>query len=123
MTVALPENLYTAIGTFQGGPDLRVDVAVPNFPTRQEAEDYARAFRIKRADGLLLRDDGMGSGLFDETSREVLDSQVVVSRKPPQAGSADGYEPAAMTIAQLAQIPDLNDELVPVAWRVEEERR
>ena len=122
MTAQLPEKLFTAIGTFERGPDLRIDVAVPNFPTPQEAENYAQAFRIRHADGKLLRDDGMGSGLFDETSREVLDSQVTWHRAGATANGADGVAPDAMTIAQLAEDVGSNGDFVPVAWRVEEDR-
>ncbi len=122
MTAQLPEKLFTAVGTFQRGADLRVDVAVPNFPTPEEAENYAQAFRIKQAGEKLLRDDGMGSGLFDETSREVLDSHVRWLRKRPAQDSADAFEPVEMAISALAQDPGSDDEFVPVAWRVEEDR-
>ena len=122
MTAQLPEKLFTAIGTFERGPDLRIDVAVPNFPTPQEAENYAQAFRIRHTDGKLLRDDGMGSGLFDETSREVLDSQVTWQGAQASRNGADGAAPQAMTIAQLAEDAGSNGEFVPVAWRVEEDR-
>ena len=122
MTAQLPEKLFTAVGTFQRGDDLRVEVAVPNFPTPQEAENYAQAFRIRQAGGKLLRDDGMGSGLFDETSREVLDSHVRCLRKEPAQGGAEAFEPVEMAISELAQVTGSDDEFVPVAWRVEEDR-
>ena len=122
MTAQLPEKLFTAIGTFERGPDLRIDVAVPNFPTPQEAENYAQAFRIRHADGKLLRDDGMGSGLFDETSREVLDSQVTWHGAQARRNGTDGAAPQTMAIAQLADDAGSNGEFVPVAWRVEEDR-
>ena len=120
MTAPLPAKLYTAIGTFQRGQDLRVDVSVPNFPTQQEAENYAQAFRISHANETLLRDDGMGSGLFDETSREVLDSQVAWHRKNPEQDSADAFAQVEMTIAQLD--PGSDEDFIPVGWRVEEDR-
>jgi hypothetical protein len=122
MTAQLPEKLFTAIGTFQRGADLRVEVAVPNFPTLEEAENYAKAFRITHTGTTLLRDDGLGSGLFDETSREVLDSHVRWLRKNPAQDGADAFLPVEMAISGLAQQPGANDEFVPVAWRVEEDR-
>ncbi|SMP63778.1 hypothetical protein [Noviherbaspirillum suwonense] len=121
MAVELPAKLYTAVGTFQCGQDLRIDVAVPNFPTEQEAEDYAQAFGVKLADGLLFRNDGKAGGLFDEDPREVLDSQVAISRRS-QDGGAESYRPESITIAQLAAAPGFDGAFQPVAWRVEEDR-
>ena len=60
MSTELPVTLFTAIGVFQGGPDWIVKVAVPNFPTQEDAEAYASAFRVKLVDGKLYRDDGKG---------------------------------------------------------------
>lgn len=122
MSVALPEKLFTAVGTFAHAAGLRIEVAVPNFPTRQEAEDYARDFAIKLDQGLLVRNDGKAGGLFDEDPREVLDSQVTISRKAQDAGNADAPEPVTMTIAQLVREIGPEAAFEPVASHVEEDR-
>jgi hypothetical protein len=117
MTAENSVTLFTAIGVFDVSSDLRIHVAVPNFPAQQEAQDYAQAFRIKLADGVLLRDDGKGSGLFDENSREVLDSDVTVTQR--QSAASDQYQPIDMPIAQLSALVRANGEFNPVAWHVE----
>ena len=55
-------------------------MAVSNFPTQEDAEAYATAFRIKLVDGKLFRDDGKGVEIFVDSLRDVLDSQITVTR-------------------------------------------
>lgn len=119
MSANLPATLYTAIGVFQGGPDWTVEVAVPNFPSQEEAEAYAAAFRIKLVDGKLFRDDGKGVGIFDDSWRDVLDSHVSVSRASVAGAQR---EPVNMPVARWSAEPGLSGELVPVAWRIEQDR-
>jgi len=119
MSADLPPTLYTAIGVFQGSQDWTVDVSVPNFPTQEDAEAYAAAFRVKLVDGKLYRDDGKGVDVFDESWRDVLDSQITVSRvKTPGANA----EPVQIPVTQWAAEPGLSGELSPVAWRVEQDK-
>ena len=116
MTTELPKTLYTAIGVFQTPAGWTIEVAVPNFPTHEDAEAYAPAFRIRLVEGRLLRDDGKGTGVFDESWREVLDSQVTLSRiKVP----GQGPEPVALPIAQWHLEPGLGAEFEPAGSRVE----
>lgn len=55
------------MGVFQAGPDWNVEVPVPNFSARGDADTYAQAFRIMLVDGRLPCDDGKGTGVFDES--------------------------------------------------------
>jgi hypothetical protein len=119
MSANLPAILYTAIGVFQGGPDWRVEVAVPNFPTREDAEAYAAAFRIKLVDGKLFRDDGKGVGIFDDSWRDVLDSKITVSRTKTADASP---ERLPMPVAQWSGEPGLSGDLTPVAWHSDQDR-
>jgi hypothetical protein len=119
MSADLPATLYTAIGVFQGGPNWTVEVSVPNFPTQEDAEAYAAAFRVKMVDGKLYRDDGKGVEIFDESWRDVLDSQITVSRmKTPGAA----LEQVQLPVTQWATQPGLNGDLSPVAWHVEQDK-
>jgi hypothetical protein len=119
MSTQLPVTLFTAIGVFQGGPDWTVEVAVPNFPTQEDAEAYAAAFRVKLVDGKLYRDDGKGVEIFDESWRDVLDSQITVSRV-----NTPGAAPEAVhvSITQWVAQPGQSGDLSPVAWHVEQDR-
>lgn len=114
----MPKTLFTAIGAFQSAANWVVEVAVPNFPTQEDAAAYAPAFRIKLVDGRLLRDDGKGTGVFDDSWREVLDSQVTVSRM-----TAPGQKPESveLPIAQWRLEPGLSGEFEPVGSHVEQE--
>lgn len=119
MSANLPATLYTAIGVFQGGPDWIVEVAVPNFPTQEEAEAYGSAFRIKLVNGKLFRDDGKGIAVFDESWRDVLDSQITVSR----VKTADAEpERVDMPIARWSTEPGLSGDFAPVNWHVEQDK-
>jgi hypothetical protein len=119
MSANLPATLYTAIGVFQGGADWIVEIAVPNFPTQEDAEAYAAAFRIKLVDGKLFRDDGKGVEIFDVSWRYVLDSQITVSRV-----QVAGAEPEAvkMPVRQWSAEPGLSGNLEAVAWHVQQDR-
>ncbi len=118
-TTQVPNILFTAVGIFQAGSDWIVEVAVPNFPTREDAEAYAPAFRIMLVDGRQRRDDGKGTGVFDESWREVLDSQVTLLRvKAPQGEP----EPVNLPIAQWQSEPGLRNEFEPVAWHVDQDK-
>lgn len=115
MTTALPPTLYTAFGVFQGGPDWTVEVAVPNFPSQDDAQAYAQAFRIRLVDGKLYRDDGKGVDVFDESWRDVLDSDIKVSRI-----TAGGQpQQVSLPVAQWAAQPGFSGDLTPVAWHTE----
>jgi Uma2 family endonuclease len=118
MSANLPATLHTAIGVFQGGPDWTVEVAVPNFPTQEDAQAYAAAFRVRLAEGKLYRDDGKGVDIFDDSGRDVLDSQITVFRA--QAGGAQAA-PVQMPVAQWSAEPGLSEDLKPVAWRVQQD--
>jgi len=117
MSANLPATLYTAIGVFQGGLDWIVEVAVPNFPTQEDAEAYAAGFRVKLVDGKLFRDDGKGVEIFDDSWRDVLDSQITVSRVKTAGANP---EPVQMPVAQWSGEPGLSGDLAPVAWHVEQ---
>lgn len=119
MSANLPAALYTAIGIFQGGPEWTVEVAVPNFPTQEDAEAYAAAFRIKLVKGKLYRDDGKGVDVFDDSWRDVLDSQITVSRA--QVAGAKP-EPVQMAVAQWSAEPGLRGDFMPVGWHVQQDR-
>jgi hypothetical protein len=119
MTTDLPAILYTAIGVFQGGPDWRIEVAVPNFLKWEDAQAYASAFRIKMVDGKLYRDDGKGAGVFDDSWRDVLDTDISVSRIKAPGSESD---PVSLPVAQWASEPGLNGEFTPVAWHVAEDK-
>lgn len=119
MSANLPATLYAAIGIFQGGPDWIVEVAIPNFPTQEDAEAYAAAFRVKLVDGKLFRDDGKGVDIFDDSWRDVLDSQITVAHAKT-AGAAPQSVP--MPISQWSGESGLSGDLVPVAWHVEQDR-
>lgn len=118
-TTKLPETLYTAVGVFQAGPGWNVEVTVPNFPTKEDAEAYAEAFRIVLADGQLRRDDGKGTGVFDESWREVLDTHATLFRVQAAGGAR---EPVDMPIAQWQSEPSLASDFQPISWRVEEDK-
>jgi hypothetical protein len=118
MSANLPAALYTAIGVFRGGEDWTVEVAVPNFPTQDDAEGYAAAFRVKLVDGKLFRDDGKGVEIFDESWRDVLDSQITVSRV--KAAGAEP-EPVQMPVGQWSAEPGLSGNLEAVAWHVQQD--
>ena len=119
MSTELPITLYPAIGAFQSGANWIVVVTVPNFPTKGDAEAYAAAFRIRFVDGRLYRDDGKGIGMFDDSWREVLDSQVTISRvKTPGQESVVVARP----IAEWHLEPGLIGDFEPVAWHVEQEK-
>jgi hypothetical protein len=119
MSANLPTTLYTAIGVFQGGSDWIVEVAVPNFPTQEDAEAYAAAFRVRLVDGKLFRDDGKGVDVFDDSWRGVLDSQITVSRV--KAPGADPEE-VQMPVEQWSAEPSLRGNLEPVAWHVQQDK-
>jgi len=114
MTADVIAKLYTATGVFQIAQDIRVNVSVENFPTQQEAEVYAQAFHVKFVDGTLLRDEGKGSPLFDENSREVLESHVQFSEA--KTSGSNEYDPVAMTIAQAAAQTGTDITFSPIAW-------
>lgn len=116
MNTKMPESLFTAVGVFQAGLSWIIGVAVPNFPTKEDAEAYAPAFRIKLVDGRLRRDDGKGAGVFDESWREVLDSQVTLFRAKAMGANP---EPADLPIAQWHLEPSLSGDFMPIAWHVE----
>lgn len=118
-TPKLPETLFTAVGVFQAGPRLNVEVSVPNFLTKEDAEAYAEAFRIVLADGQLRRDDGKGAGVFDESWREVLDTNATLFRVQAAGGAR---EPVEMPIAQWQSEPGLATDFQPIAWRVKEDK-
>lgn len=119
MSANLPVTFYTAVGVFQGGPDWIVEVAVPNFPTQEDAEAYAAAFRIKLVDGKLFRDDGKGVEIFDESWRDVLDSQITVCRV--KAAGAEP-EPVPMPVAQWSTEPGLRGSFEPISWHVQQDK-
>ncbi|GAC1424122.1 MAG: hypothetical protein NVSMB6_25150 [Burkholderiaceae bacterium] len=119
MSANLPATLYTAVGVFQGALDWIVEVAVPNFPTIEDAEAYAAAFHVKLVDGKLFRDDGKGVEIFDESWRDVLDSQITISRAKT-AGAVP--ELVQLPIAQWSAEPGLSGDLAPVAWHVEQDK-
>lgn len=119
MSANLPATLYTAIGVFQGGPDWTVEVAVPNFPTQEDAEAYASAFRIKLVDGKLFRDDGKGVEVFDDSWRDVLDSHATISRARTPGADPERVE---LPIAQWSSDPSLSGKFEPIAWHVEQDR-
>ena len=113
MTTEMPVTLYTAIGRFKGAQGWNVEVAVPNFSSEDDAKAYAEAFRIRLVDGQLFRDDGKGIGIFDDSWREVLDSQVTLSR----TGASDqNSESSDLQIAQWHLEPGLSAEFDPAAW-------
>ena len=118
MNTNLPVSLYTATGIFKGGADLTIEVDVPNFSTKDDAEAYAMAFRIMLIDGKLYRDDGKGTGVFDESWREVQDSQILIL----QGKTADGGDrPMNVAIAQWSSVPGLRGDFAPNAWHVKED--
>lgn len=119
MSANLPAVLYTAIGAFQGGPGWTVEVAVPNFPTEDDAQAYAAAFRVRLVEGKLYRDDGKGVDIFDDTWRDVLDSQITVFRTQV---TGSGPEPVPMPVAQWPAEPGLSGDLRPVSSRVQQDR-
>jgi hypothetical protein len=119
MSTELPVTLYTAMGVFQGGPDWIVKVAVPNFPTQEDAEAYASAFRVKLVDGKLFRDDGKGVDIFDDSWRDVLDSQITVFGV--KKAGADLVR-VKMPVAQWTAEPGLSGDFSPVAWHVDQEK-
>jgi hypothetical protein len=118
MSTNLPVTLYTAIGVFQGDPNWIVEVCVEHFPTREDAEAYAAAFRIELVDGKLFRDDGKGVEIFDDSWRDVLDSKVSVSRV--RTAGTDP-EPVELPIAQWSTEPGLSGKFTPISWRIEQE--
>ena len=118
MSANLPVTLYTAIGVFQGDPDWIVEVSVEHFPTQEDAEAYAAAFRIELVDGKLFRDDGKGVDIFDDSWRDVMDSKVTVSRV--RTTSADP-EPVPLPIAQWTTEPGLSGKFTPISWRIDQE--
>lgn len=118
-TTDLPDTLFTAVGVFRAGADWIVEVAVPNFPTREDAEAYAPAFRIMLVDGRLRRDDGKGAGVFDESWREVLDSQLSLwkEKAPDEKGA-----PIDLPIERWQSEPGLSGgDFKPIAWRVDQD--
>jgi len=119
MSAELPVTLYTAFGVFQGGPNWTVEVAVPNFPTQEDAEAYAAAFRVKLVDGKLFRDDGKGVEIFDDSWRDVLDSQITVSRVQTPGAAPERLQ---LPVGQWAAQPGLSGDLSPVAWHVEQDK-
>jgi hypothetical protein len=112
----LPETLFTAVGVFQAGTDWTIEVSVPNFPTQEDAEAYAAAFRVKLVDGKLYRDDGKGVEIFDDSWRDVLDSQITVSRIQTPGAVPEHLH---MPVAQWSAQPGLSGDLSPIASRVE----
>ncbi|MFL6718081.1 MAG: hypothetical protein ACJ8G3_17170, partial [Burkholderiaceae bacterium] len=82
-------------------------------------EAYAAAFRVKLVDGKLYRDDGKGVDIFDDSWRDVLDSQITISRV--QRAGAES-KPVHMPVQQWSAEPGLGGDLVPVAWRVQQDR-
>ena len=119
MSANLPAILYTAIGVFRGAPDWMVEVAVPNFPTQEDAEAYAAAFRVKLVDGKLFRDDGKGVEIFDESWRDILDQQITVRRTNAEGAAS---EPVSLPVAQWPAEPGLRGEFEPISWRVQQDR-
>jgi len=120
MTADAIAKLYTATGVFQIAQDLRMNASVENFPSQQEAQDYAQTFHVKFGDGILFRDEGKGSPLFDENSREVLDSHVQFSRAKT-SGSVE-YDPVEMTIEQAAAQVGVDKIFAPITWHAIEEK-
>lgn len=113
MSTNLPTTLYTATGVFQAGSDWRVEVYVPNFPTREDADAYAAAFRVTLVDGKLFRDDGKGVDVFDDTWRDVLDTQAALVRVNTPAGEGERVN---LPIAQWESEPGFNSDFQPIAW-------
>ena len=118
MSTNMPVSLYTAIGVFKGGSDLTIEVDVPNFSTKDDAEAYAMAFRIILVDGKLYRDDGKGTGIFDESWREVQDAQITISQEKTTGGED---RPLNISIAQWSSVPGLSGDFAPIAWHVKED--
>ncbi len=118
MSANLPVTLYTAIGVFRGNPDWIVEVSVEHFPTREDAEAYAAAFRIELRDGKLFRDDGKGVEIFDDSWRDVLDSKVTVSRVKP---TSIAPELLPLPIAQWTTEQGLSGKFTPISWRIEQD--
>lgn len=112
-TTKLPETLYTAIGIFEAGPEWNVEVSVPNFPTREDANAYAGAFQIMLVDGRLRRDDGKESGIFDESWREVLDSHAALFRMKAAEGVRERVD---LPISQWHSAPGFVPDFQPIAW-------
>ena len=110
-------SLYTATRVFKGGSDLTIEVDVPNFSTRDDAEAYAMVFRIRIVDGRLYREDGKNTGIFDDSWREVPDSQITVSQV-----TIAGVEvrPSTTAVAQWLSVSGLNCDFTPHAWHVEQ---
>lgn len=118
MNTNLPVSLYTVTGVFKGGSNLTIAVNVPNFSTRDDAEAYAMAFRVKLVDGKLYRDDGKGTGIFDESWREVQDSQITISQeKTTEVRDL----PLSISVAQWSSVPGLSGDFAPNAWHVEQD--
>ena len=118
MNTNRPVDLYTATGVFKGDSAMTIEVNVPNFSTREDAEAYAMAFQIKLVDGKLYRDDGKGTGIFDESWREVPDSQITVSQE-----NTEGIESRPPTIATLqrSSVPALRGDFTLHAWHVKQD--
>ena len=118
MNINPPVDLYTATGVFKGGSEMTIEVNVPNFSTREDAEAYAMAFQIKLVDGKLYRDDGKGTGIFDESWREVPDSQITVSQE-----NTGGIENRPLTIAtpEWSNVPALSGDFASHAWHVKKD--
>lgn len=112
MSANLPTTLYTATGIFEAGPSWHVVVSVPNFPSEEEAKDYAGAFRIRLVDGKLFRDDGKGVDIFDDSWRDVLDNQVALV---PSSASAAQSSRVDVPISQWESEPGFSRDFKPVA--------
>lgn len=70
-------------------------------------------------DGRLRRDDGKNSGVFHESWREVLDSQVSLWRAKAPSEKA---EPMELPVEQWQCEPALIGDLTPIAWRVDQDK-
>lgn len=69
-------------------------------------------------DGRLRRGDGKGSNVFDESWREMLDSQLSLWRaKAP----GDKAEPTELPVERWQSEPALIGDFTPIAWRVDED--
>ena len=69
--------------------------------------------------GRLRRDDGKGSGVFDESWREVLDSQLSLWRAKAPGEKAESPE---LPVERWQSEPTLISDFTPVAWRVDEDK-
>ena len=97
------------------------------FLLHQKDSALARWYRARTADARA----GTRKTLIVALARKLLVGlwQLATTGKVPEGlvlrpaqDSADAFEPVEMAISALAQDPGSDDEFVPVAWRVEEDR-